>query len=274
MQASPAGTLSPPSMMDPNATLGPRGPAESVSLELRSVPTVDVSAPTRVEPSFAPTKDFRVSPDGDSIRRFSFREQPRTLAIVRHDGAAGPELTVPCVGAPPTPIEWDTLTFLPSGRALYTVHVGMVDAKCRVLEARAQSVELAPLVAGAAFAVRRCDGLCQPTTPLTVLTPALVDVRVDELGTPLLVGPGPLSSVDLPVRRGSAASLDAAIDRAALRTLFGAPSEGPAKTRGRLGIDVSQSATEPSAVVVAYYSEESIPEQPPEPPTDELQIDF
>ncbi len=278
VQAAPTPTLAPPSMVDPRATLSPRPTAESVAVDLGAIPTIDVTPGTLGTSSKpVPARSLRVEPIGESTVSISVPSDSRVLGLVHHEGSSGRSLTISCPKAGASTIEWNTLTLDANGDARYRVGVGVIDPRCRALFVREEAVQVQALVGGVGWVVRRCDGGCTPTTPLTVLTPALVRERADELGTSLGRGSGDFGLVDLPVRRGSAASFEASVDLRALQVLsHREPSSDPSRTLARIGIDVSQSSTEAAAIIVAYYTEEAAPpdERRASPSSSDVQIDF
>jgi hypothetical protein len=245
-----------------------RAPARSVAFTLRDVPVVDVSAPVGASSKLPIPDDLEVaSTQGDHVRTLGIKRRERTIGVVTvKDHGTNTTATVSCDGAAPSDVEWETLTFMPDGRALYTVSTGVIDQSCRPFLVRRQSTGALPLVAGMLYAVRRCEGVCTDATPLSLLTPQIVAGQADELGRPLFVPHLPLGRVDLPIRRGAASSFEATIDGAGLRTLLGNQGawSNPQKTL-TVGVDLSQSASETSPVAVAYFTEETLPPQPPPP---------
>jgi hypothetical protein len=121
-----------------------------------------------------------------------------------------------------------------------------------------------------------CDGGCTPTTPLTVLDPALVRARRRArhlLGR----GSGDFGHRGPPRAKSSAASFEASVDLRARQVLsHRAPSSEPSRTLARIGLDVSQSSTEAPPIIVAYYTEEAAPpdERRASPSSSDVQIDF
>jgi len=248
-----------------------RGETQSLPFSLRDVPSVDLDASGG---AVAPRSDELVADRTNGSSRVFLKLGPHTLGAITQNASSGAELYVSCDVSQPGEIEWETLTLRPDGGATYRVGRGERGDSCAVRGSETAVADALPVVPSLVYAVRRCHGACTANDPLTILMPALQAAEADELGRALLIRRAGLVRVDLPMRKGAAASFDGVIDGSSLTALLGrSGSWSSPNTLLTVGVDISQSASEDTPIAIAYFGIQKVAAVPPPEPTNQIDFD-
>ena len=222
--------------------------------------------------------------DSDAPRTLPPLPSPPELRVERHDGAehdlriaasartlwrmrvadgesrSALGLRVRCGGqlAKTAPARIEMLHRHLAGDATYVIVDAWFDGEsCRAAEIRRTSIDLAPVLGRLLYAFRACAGPCDAHQSVTVLGPSLRAATATSIGTPVQgTDTRPFARVTLELSQGTASSLSAEVDRAALQNWYGGTP--PRWARGErpllLGLDITQTGEEDDALGVAYVA--------------------
>jgi hypothetical protein len=162
-----------------------------------------------------------------------------------------------------TPARWQTLS-LDGDKVKLTVVDAWFDAKsCQASIAKTTTIEPKPLLGTMLLAYRRSCDDCGPGGRVVFIAPPLSQVAASGLGGDSTVSHGAFTIVELPLRRGGAASFTGQVSSHQMKTwnetLRGdveAESDDVMKSMGQgdlvLGAEIQQAVSDPKPIAITY----------------------
>lgn len=252
-----------------------RTPVEPTALDLAALPVAAIPkplehthAPKKLPPS-QPRDDLRIEPIDTGYRS---RSQPVSavyvvvdakmarlqIGTVASDRNASDRVYRTCSDkyySQPvlTPARWETLTIDEAGTAEYRVVDAWFDAQsCEAAVVKETVIHPKPVLGGLMFAFQsKCDE-CFPRHAVTFLAPALTQLAAGGVGGKAQASHGKFSIVELPVRRGGAASFTGTAPAHALKPWLESTTWRTIDADVMIGAEITQAVPDRAPQAIAY----------------------
>lgn len=152
-----------------------------------------------------------------------------------------------------TPARWETLTVNAAGVTEYRVVDAWFDAQsCEAAVVNETVVVPKPVLGGLMFAFQsRCDD-CFPRHGVTFIAPALTQLAASGVGGKAQASHGKFSIVELPIRRGGAASFTGTVAAHALKPWLESMKWMSVNADVTMGAEITQAVPDRAPQAIAY----------------------